>query len=163
MSSTLPPSILAKVEMSPVEDLLLGLLPRELAGINVTTFIEEDQKFPFVLIRSAGSWGNWAGDPRFLDAAAITVATFCRGENADEDAALLAEAVRVTLRDSKNKVVPGRGHIVTVEMTERPRRVTDWATSAGPVQFADLPNDVMRWENTYHVIIRKPARKPFAS
>lgn len=163
MTSTLPAAILAKVEMSPVEDLLLGLLPVELPGVEVSTLIESDQTFPFVLIRSAGSWGNWAGDERFLDAASVQLHTFADGVNSDEDAALLAEAVRVTLRDSRNKVVPGRGHIVSVEMTERPRRAPDWATSTGPVQYADLPTGVTRYETTYHVIIRKPATKPFSS
>lgn len=161
MTSTLPPSVLAKVEMSPVEDLLLALIPGELPGVAVSTLIESDQTFPFALVRSSGSWGNWAGDERFLDAASIQIQTFADGVNSDEDAALLAEAIRVTLRDCRNKVVPGRGHIVAVEMTERPRRAPDWATSSGPVQYADLPEGVTRYETNYHVIIRKPATKPF--
>lgn len=163
MTSTLPPEILAKVEMSPVEDLLLALLPDQLPGVPVQTLIEDEQTFPFILIRSNGSWGNWTGDERFLDAAEIRVHTFADGINADEDANNLAEAVRVTLRDSKNIVVPQRGHITNIQMTSRPRRVTDWATSSGPVQYASLPAGVFRWEAVYHVTIRKPATKPFAS
>lgn len=162
MSSTLPASILAKVEMSPVEDLLLGLLPQQLEGIRVQTKIEDDQTFPFILVRSTGSWGNWHGDERFLDAAEVHVQTFADGINADEDAANLAEAVRVTLRDSRNIVVPRRGHLVSCEMTSRPRRAPDWATATGPVQYADLPTGVYRYETQYHVVIRKPDTKPFA-
>ena len=162
MTSTLPEEVLDLIEMSPVEDLLLALLPDKLPGVMVSTFIEDEQSFPLALVRSSGSWGNWAGDERFLDAATISVGTFADGPNADEDAALLAEAIRVTLRDSRNIVVPRRGYIVSVEMTERPRRVTDWATSTGPVQYADLPTGVFRWETTYHVIIKKPAVKPFS-
>lgn len=162
MSTTLPASILAKVEMSPVEDLLLGLLPMQLEGVRVQTRIEDDQQFPFILIRANGNWGNWSGDERFLDAAQINVHTLADGINAEEDAANLAEAVRVTLRDSRNIVVPRRGHIVSVEMTSRPRRVSDWATATGPVQYADLPTGVDRYETVYHVVIKKSATKPFA-
>lgn len=160
--TTLPPNILALVEMSPVEDLLIGLLPSRLAGIPVQVRVEDDQAIPFALVRSSGSWGTWAGDERFLDAAQIHVHTFAGGLNAEEDAANLAEAIRVTLRDSKNIVVPHRGHIVSVEMTSRPRRVADWATATGPVQYADLPAGVDRYETIYHVIIRKPKDKPFS-
>jgi len=162
MSTTLPASILAKVEMSPIEDLLLGLLPTPLAGVSVQTKIEDDQTFPFVLVRSTGSWGSWHGDERFLDAAQVSIQTFADGINADEDAANLAEAVRVTLRDSRNIVVPNRGHMVSCEMTSRPRRVPDWATSTGPVQYADLPTGVYRYETVYHMVIRRSSTKPFA-
>jgi hypothetical protein len=160
--STLPDSVLNLVEMSPVEDLLLGLIPSKLGGVPVKTKIEPNSTFPFVFVRSNGSWGTWSGDERFLDAAHVFVETFCDGLNSDEDAANLAEAVRVILRDSKNVVVPHRGHITECEMVSRPRRTSDWATSTGPVQYADLPTNVSRWEAEYHVIIRKPTAKPFA-
>lgn len=162
MATTLPASILSKVEMSPVEDLLLALLRDNLPDVQIKTRIADDQTFPAVLVRSAGSWGTWAGDERFLDAAQVEIHTYADGPNSEEDAANLAEAVRVTLRDSKNVVVPRRGHIVVCEMTSRPQRRADWATATGPVQYADLPTGVTRYETTYHIIIKKPAIKPFA-
>ena len=162
MATTLPAEVLGLAEMSPVEDLMLGLLPAHLGGIRVQTRVEDNQEFPFVLVRSAGSWGNWKGDERFLDAAQLYIHTLADGIDSETDAANLAEAIRVVLRDSKNIVVPRRGHIVACDMTSRPRRVPDWATATGPVQYADLPTGVTRFETVYHVIIRKPRVKPFA-
>lgn len=160
--SSLPPQVLSLVEMRPAEDLLLDLVTPLLPGVNVGSLIADDQTFPFVLIRNVGAWGEWDGDPRFLDSAQVNVHVFCDGINADEDAALLSEAVRVVFNDIKNIVVPGKGHVVRVEMMERPRRVADWATATGPVQYADLPSGTVRYETIYHFIIRKPATKPFA-
>lgn len=148
--------------MSPVEDVVLDVLRSKITTVNVQTKIETGQTFPFILMRSQGSWGDWTGDPRFLDAAVITISCLCQGLNSDEDAALLAEAVRVVLRDSKNHQVPGRGYLVSASLMDRPKRSPDWAASSGPVQYADLPTDVERWEATYKVVIRKPMAKPFA-
>lgn len=161
--SALPQTILDLVEMSPVEDLLLELIPDKVGGIPVQTKVSDDQTFPFILVRSNGSWGTWSGDMRFLDAAHVFVQVFTQGLDSDEDSANLSEAIRVILRDSKNVVVPHRGHITTCELVSRPRRVSDWATSTGPVQYADLPTNVSRWESEYHIVIRKPAQKPFAA
>jgi hypothetical protein len=148
--------------MGPVEDLLLQLLREALPDVSVQTLIESKQTFPFIMLRSDGSWGNWEGDERFIDSSTIEIHAFCNGINADSDANLLSEAVRVILRDSKNKVVPGKGYLISVEMLNRPKRSPDWATSVGPVQYADLPTGVERWETTYRVTIRKSANKPFA-
>lgn len=161
MTSSLSPEVLALVEMSPVEDLLLALLPQKLPGVHVNSLIADDQPFPLVLIRNNGQWGEWGGDPRFLDASQVNIHVFCEGVNGDEDAALLSEAVRVVLRDSVNVVIPGRGHITKAQMVQRPRRVTDWATASGPVQYADLPSGVWRYETVFNVEIRKPTSKPF--
>jgi hypothetical protein len=153
--------VLALVEMSPVEDLMLVLLRAAMPDMQVKSLISADQDFPLVLVRSSGAWGEWDGDPRFLDAAIVTIHTLCSGPNADEDAALLAEATRVVIRDSANVVVPQRGHITKADMIDRPRRVTDWATATGPVQYADLPTGVSRYETQFRVEIRKPRIKPF--
>lgn len=162
MSSSLKPSVLRLIEMSPVEDLLLDILRAGLPEVSVQTLIRNRQTFPFVLLRSTGSWGSWQGDERFIDSSSIEISAFCTGINADSDANLLSEAVRVVLRDSKNKVIPGKGHLISIEMLDRPSRSPDWATSVGPVQYADLPTGVERWEATYRVTIRKSASKPYA-
>ena len=162
MASSLPANVLGLIEMSPVEDLMLALLRAALPDISVQTLVHTGQTFPFILIRSDGSWGQWEGDERFIDSSTIEVHAFCDGINADSDANLLSEALRVILRDSKNKVIPGKGHLISVEMLDRPKRSPDWAASVGPVQYADLPTGVERWQTTYKVTIRKPASKPFA-
>ena len=161
MASTLSPEVLALVEMGPIEDLLLALLSEPLVGVNVQSLIEDDQTFPLLIVRRSGDWGDWAGDARMLDAGQISTHAYCAGINSDADAALLSEAVRVVIRDSVNKVVPGKGHVTMQKMTQAPRRVADWASATGPVQYADLPAGVQRYETVYTIEIRKPRNKPF--
>jgi hypothetical protein len=159
----LPPEIKALAELSPVEDLMLAILRDGLPGIQVNSLIAKDQTFPLVLVRRDPSFGNWQGDTRFLDAARVAVHAFCQDPDGDEDAAILSEAVRVVIRDAwlSQKVVPSRGHITRVDLASAPRRVTDWATSTGPVQYADLPTGVWRYEATYDIEIRKPRTRPY--
>lgn len=154
----LPDAIRAKAELSPVEDLLLAVLRDGLPGISVQSLIRHDQKFPFVLIRRDSSFGNWTGDTRFTDTARISVQALCEDPDGDADAAILAEVVRVVLRDAwlSPTVYPGIGHLVRVDMASAPRRSTDWATATGPVQYADLPTGVWRYETQYDIEIRKP-------
>lgn len=153
----LPPEILALTEMGPVEDLLLSVLrPVFQPHIPVKTRVKTDQDFPLILVRRGDSFGNWDGDHRFLDQAMVVIHTFSAGPDADEDAALLAEAVRVVLHDAVNEVVPGKGHITKVRMLASPRRAPDWVTATGPVQYADLPTGVERYETRYQVHIKRP-------
>ncbi|MFG1602848.1 hypothetical protein [Actinoplanes sp. NPDC049265] len=161
--SGLPANIRAMVELSPAEDLLLYLLRETLAGVSVQSLIWDNQTFPLVLMRRQPSFGEWLGDTRFLDSADLVIHTFAEDPNGDEDAALLAEAVRVALRDAwlQHRSVPQRGHLTRVTMTSAPRRVTDWATATGPVQYADLPTGVWRYESLYRIAIRKPRVRPF--
>ncbi|MEU9605457.1 hypothetical protein [Streptomyces sp. NPDC048057] len=159
----LPPGIKALAELSPVEDLMLAVLQQGLPGIQVQSLISKNQTFPLVIARRDPSFGNWAGDTRFLDAARVAVHVFCEDPDGDEDAAILSEAVRVVLRDAwlKQVVYPGRGHITRVDLASAPRRQADWATSSGPVQYADLPTGVWRYEATYDIEIRKPRSRPY--
>ncbi|MGW7434721.1 hypothetical protein [Streptomyces sp. NPDC054849] len=159
----LPAEIKALAELSPVEDLLLAVLREGLPGIAVNSLIARDQSFPLVLVRRDPSFGTWTGDARFTDSARISVQSFCEDPDGDADAAILAEAVRVVLRDAwlNQKVYAGRGHLTRVDMASAPRRATDWATATGPVQYADLPTGVWRYETQYDVEIRKPRARPF--
>jgi hypothetical protein len=158
----LPEHIRKLAELSPAEDLLLALLREGLPGIAVKTLIASDQSFPLVLVRRNPSFGNWGADTRFTDSARISVQAFCQDPDGDEDSAVLSEAVRVVLRDAwlTGKVVPDRGHLTHVEMVSAPRRATDWATATGPVQYADLPTGVWRYETEYQIDIRKPRSLP---
>nr|GID42393.1 hypothetical protein Aca09nite_88990 [Actinoplanes campanulatus] len=160
----LPPAVRALVEMSPVEDFVQAVLAEALPGVNVQTLIQPAQAFPLVLIRRYPQVGDWSGDTRFVDVADMIIHTFAEDPDGNEDAALLAEAVRVVLRDAwlLNRIVPGRGHLVRYEMTSAPRRATDWATATGPVQYADLPSGVWRYETLFRLAVRKPKTKPFS-
>lgn len=159
----LPPDIKALAELSPVEDIFLHILREGLPGIHVQSIIELHQEFPMVFMRRMPSFGDWGGDPRFTDSALVAVHTLCEDPDGDEDAAILAEAVRVVLRNAwlAQTNVPGRGHFIHVELQSAPRRTSDWATSSGPVQYADLPTGVWRYESIYQVEIRKPRSTPY--
>lgn len=158
--ANLPASIRAIAERTPVEDFLLDLFRQELPDIPTNSLIADDQVFPFILVRRIPGVGEESGDPRFIDAATVSIQTFVPDPDGDEDSAILSEACRVVLRDAwlKQKGVPARGHITDMEMLMSPRRVTDWATSTGPVQYADLPTAVIRYEAQYALSIRRPIR-----
>lgn len=159
MSSSLPQEVLDLVVFSPIEDLVLALLRDRLPeSIPVQSLIADDQTFPLVLVRRTSDWGSWRGDGKFVDSGQVVVHTLTQGLNADSDSAYLAEAVRVILRDSVNKVVPERGYLTSATLVSSPRRVTDWATATGPVQYADLPTGVVRYETTYELGIRAPRK-----
>lgn len=161
MTESLPESVLNLVEMTAVEDLVQALLAPRLAPVRVQTAFEAGQDFPVVVIRSAGSYGAWDGDDRFLDSATLNVDCLTHGLDSDTDSNLLSEAVRVVLRDSINVVTP-YGYLTKVKMNDRPKRAPDWANSVGPVQYADLPEGVERWTTSYRLKIRKPASSPYA-
>jgi len=153
----LPQEILDLAQMQPVEDLVLALLRERITSIPVQSQIYDDQTFPAIVIHRGdviGEW--WGGDPRFIDIARVDVFCFTEGLNADEDGSLLSEAVRVALRECVNKVVPGLGHITGVVMSTPPRNAADWDTAVGPVQYADLPSEVVRYATSYSLSIRKP-------
>ena len=46
-------------------------------------------------------------------------------------------------------------------MTSAPRRVTDWTTATGSVQYADPPTGVWRYETQYRVGIRQASLAPY--
>lgn len=153
----LPQEIMDLVQMHPVEDLALALLRERITSVPVQSQIFDDQTFPAIVIHRGDLIGEaWDGDPRFLDSARLDVFCFTEGLDADQDGSLLSEAVRVVLHDSVNKVVPGLGHITEIEMTGPPRNAADWDTATGPVQYADLPAEVVRYSTTYSLTIRKP-------
>lgn len=158
-----PPEVAAIAEFAPVEDLLLAILREKLPSMQIQSAIWDDQTFPFILVRRAQTIGNYGGDPRFTDWAELSVHVFCQDPNGDEDAAILADAVRVVLRDAgrERKVYPGLGYLTKVELASAPRRSSDWATSSGPVQYADLPTGVWRYEARYEIEIRRPASNPY--
>ncbi|SNS50392.1 hypothetical protein [Actinacidiphila glaucinigra] len=159
----IPNHIKALAELSPVEDLLLAVLREGLPGIRVKSLVDLHETFPMVLVRRDPTWGRWQGDTRFTDAARIVINCFAPDPDGDEDAAILSEAVRVIMRDAwlNQKVYPRRGHIIRVDMNSSPRRATDWATATGPVQYADLPTGIVRYESIFDVHIRKPRIRPY--
>jgi hypothetical protein len=158
LSTELPESVLALVEYSPVEDVLLAILREGLPDVPVVSLIADNPPPTFVLVRRSAGFGDWSGDPRFTDSGRFAIHTYTTDPDGDQKGALLSEAVRVVLRNAwlTQKNLPGLGSIISIKMTSEPSRKTDWATSSGPVQYADLPNGVWRYESTYQINIRKP-------
>ena len=109
-------------------------------------------------MRKSRGLGVWNGDPRFTDACAVEINVLTQDPDGDEAGALVSEAVRVALREAwlSHKNLPGLGSVIEIRMVDEPRRVTDWATATGPVQYADLPGGVWRYETRYAVSIRRP-------
>lgn len=160
----LPQSVrdLARRGFSPIEDIVLAVLRAGLSDVPVLSMIPSKMYVPQVFIRRNHGMGDWHGDYRFVDFARITVDTFTHDatglEGGDLQGALLQEAIRQVLYQAQrtNWYDPSLGSIKTVRMVSEPSRVTDWATSAGPVQYADLPSEWTRYESTYKITIRKP-------
>lgn len=156
----LPASILNKVAMHPVEDLVLAILRDELPDLPVRSLIPLDTSdLPFfALVRRVPFVGAWNGDHRFIDHAAIAIHVFTNDPDGDEKGALISEAIRVALWDASHKQVmyPNLGYLLTMRMTTEPTRQTDWATATGPVQYANLPEGTFRYQTNYTLKIRRP-------
>lgn len=154
--TNLPQSIHDLAEFPALEDVGIAVL-RPALELPVRTLIPDQlDVFPFVLVRGNHTAMGWGGQERFVDRGVLAVHTFTDGPEADDDGARLSEAIRVILREAaKRKVrIDDRNHLHRVTMTSRPRRVSDWATSQGPVQYADLPTGVQRYESLYRVTVR---------
>lgn len=154
-ASSLPVELFELIEFTPLEDIVLHHLRAGLPNaIQVKSLIADNQTFPLVLVRRTPDWGWWDGDERFIDTGQLTVHAYCEGIEADSDAAYLSEACRNVLRAAKNVVVPELGHISELTMIGSPKRVPDWATASGPVQYADLPTGVTRYESVYKLTLK---------
>lgn len=157
----LPAAITDKVEMLPLEDVALRVLRDALPGVAIRSLIESDQlpieRF-FVLVRRIPGIGIWRGDERFIDYGGLAVHVYAQDMDSDEVGAIVSEACRVALRDSASRRdwYPELGGLIRVQLVEEPMRKTDWATSSGPVQFADLPAGMQRYEARYNLWVRRP-------
>lgn len=156
----LPASVTGLVEMAPVEDLVLAIIHDGLPDVPCFSLISQttgDMEF-FIIARRSPYTGTWDGDPRFIDHANVSVNVFCKGADADMKAALISEAVRVVIRDAAKtqKVYPGIGHLMSARMNTEPARQPDWASSTGPVQYADLPAGFQRYQSNWTLKIRRP-------
>lgn len=154
----LPQSVLDLVEFAPVDEIVLNILREGLPEVPIYTLIPLEAGPFFIIVRRKPALGDWDGDERFTDEARIELHVFTQDPNGEDKAALLAEAARVVLRNASHdkKVIPGLGSVIRIEQIQDPARRTDWATSTGPVQYADLPTEYWRYESQYNVLVRKP-------
>lgn len=160
MTSSLPDEVLEMVVIPRVTDLCATLLRQQFGDlIPVKTRIAQNHPLPSIVVRKIDTWGRAKKDQRAVAPRTeqVVIHALCDGPNAEKDAELLSEAARVALLDSINQVVPGKGHIVSVDPISLPSRSPDWATSTGPVQYASLPDGVERYEAKYEVTYRRSA------
>jgi len=155
----LPESIKRAVQMYPVEDLTLAIMRAGLPDLPSFSLIPQSTApYDFFAVFRRVNSGAWAADPRFVDSAGLQVAVFTKDPDGDSKAALISEAIRVTLikAASDQQVYPGLGHLVSARVTNEPAKGSDWAPSSGPVQYADLPSGFTRYQTTYSLKIRRP-------
>ena len=115
-------------------------------------------EFPFILVHRTRPLENWGGDPRFTDAGRLLVSVFTTDPDGFEKGQHISEAVRIVMRTAwlEKWTFPTLGSVIRIEMKKEPTRSPDWATSAGPVQFADLPANTTRFEAEYLMKVRRP-------
>lgn len=155
----LPSSVLDKVEFHPATDIALYILRAGLPDVPVYSEIPMQADFPFILARRGLRFSRPGGDDRVVASSVIDVHVYVAGEDGDAEAEMLSEAVRVVMRDAwlnRLELPEGMGHIVRITPEMAPSRAPDWATAQGPVQYADLPTGVWRWESSYRITYRKP-------
>lgn len=125
----------------------------------IRTLLPDDMDFPLLFVRRdkrSGSQNLDFSDQRHGLSMVATVETFSQGDDADLDSALLQEAVRQCLFEAVNKQKgwSDLGFLSSVNIWSQPARVSDYATSTGVVQYASLPNGVIRYESIYQFIVR---------
>ena len=154
----LPLEVTSRVELSAFEDIMLTILRRDFPSIPCFSLIPPDVTYPFIWVSRRAPLEVWGGHPRFTDRGRVIVSVFAEEPDGIEKAQYVSEAIRVSLRDAwlRHEFFPGLGSIVNLELKSEPTRSPDWATSAGPVQFADLPNNIHRFEAMYTMTVRRP-------
>lgn len=154
-----------EADFGPIEDLLLGIYKRYFAShpeVLVTTEFSEGMALPAVVARADRRSGTQAfhstTDDRFAKPAVISVSAFCEGDDADAMSSHLIEACRLGLNQALRQqwVIPHCGHLTAVDNSTQATRVTDWATSTGVVQYASLPQGVVRYEAIFRILVRPP-------
>jgi hypothetical protein len=151
-------------EHSLAEDLGLAVIRARITTVPVVSQIQhKGQQFPLVLVRRNPNFMINDVDERFLDVVELSIHTFAQDPDGDRDAGILADSCRVALRDAALKQFGSStlGWVKKTSVLSSPRRVPDWATAQGPVQYADLPSNLWRYEGRYRLVVKRPANRPY--
>lgn len=140
-----------------MEDVALHVMRTYLPDVTTFSLIPMDAPETFVLVRRDFALGRWSGRPGMVDFGRLRVDCFTSDPDGDWKGAVLADAIRAAfLRAGREELVlPNGDWIKSVEMTSEPSRRVDWATATGPVQYADLPTGLNRYESKYAIRVRK--------
>lgn len=156
-------------DFGPIEDLMLGILRRWFAdlGVHVATQFSEEMPVPAVIargdLRSGLQAFHSSSDDRFTRAVPVSISVFSKGPagdglDADKTAAQLGESVTLCMRTAFTEqwVIPRAGHITAIDLAAPFVRKTDWQTSTNVVQYASLPEALVRHEAIYRIMYRPP-------
>lgn len=131
------------------EDIIPGILRKVLPGyVRVLSRVEENPQFPFVLVSSVRVSEGQTPTSDQSDILSFNIHSFCRGIDADIDAANLCWAAVNAVKDAalRGDSVGDGQVIVASKLVMEPLRRSDWQDASGPVQYQDLPQFVERYE-----------------
>lgn len=131
------------------EDIIPGILRKVLPGyVRVLSRVEENPQFPFILVSSARVSEGQSPTSDQSDILSFNIHSFCRGIDADIDAANLCWAAVNAVKDAalRGDSVGDGQVIVASKLVMEPLRRSDWQDASGPVQYQDLPQFVERYE-----------------
>lgn len=131
------------------EDIVPGILRKVLPGyVRVLSRVEENPQFPFILVSSARVSEGQSPTSDQSDILSFNIHSFCRGIDADIDAANLCWAAVNAVKDAalRGDSVGDGQVIVASKLVMEPLRRSDWQDASGPVQYQDLPQFVERYE-----------------
>lgn len=131
------------------EDIIPGILRKVLPGyVRVLSRVEENPQFPFILVSSARVSEGQSPTSDQSDILSFNIHSFCRGIDADIDAANLCWAAVNAIKEAalRGDSVGDGQVIVASKLVMEPLRRSDWQDASGPVQYQDLPPLVERYE-----------------
>lgn len=155
----LPSSVTDALEFQPVTDIALYIIRQAFPDLEVYSEVPFHAKFPFVLVRRGMRFTAVRSDERAIKSVVVDVHCYTAGEDGDLEAEQLSEAIRAAMSNAWRSRLPlpeGWGSLIRIAAEMEPIRAPDWATSTGPVQYADLPTAAWRWEASYRITYRRP-------
>lgn len=150
---------------SPTVLLLKILEPLKAKGVHVYEAFEDHMELPAVVAlvsRRNGAGGFGTASPTYTRVALVELNTITDGVEADDTADKLQEAARKLLFEAwlNQDEYPGVGVINRLDTQVIASRVSDWQTSTGVVQYAELPAGAQRYEAVYSLLLRPPRTVP---
>lgn len=152
----LPTSVTSRVALPDIIDFALPLLRQKLEGVPVWSLLPEKNPTFGVLVRKdLGSIGGGKGDPRgFTESIYLQFDCFTTDPDGDVSGAQLGEAVRIVFWEAfREQTVLNNTWITEFRVVAEPTRKADFADSAGPVQYADLPQRVWRYQLRLNLVV----------
>lgn len=160
----LPASVVNRVRMAPAEDIILAIFRQGLPDLDMGSEIPMEPADFYLLLRRLPEAGLYEGrrgvNKGLLDHFDFAAHVYAGDPDGDQKAALIADAVVDVAHEAwmDHWRFVGLGSVNKLECTQGPTRVTDWATSTGPVQYADLPTGDWRYEIRFRARINPPPR-----